>query len=131
MTAISYWRRRNNYYRLLGSCCKGCGAEHFPPVFVCRICSSRDIQEKEMPKTGNIVTYTVLRETMTRFEAHAPMILAIIQLENQVKVLSQIVDCSEDAIKIGSRVKAVFRKVASNGDSDTIQYGYKFAIDAQ
>nr|AIF16466.1 putative nucleic acid binding protein [uncultured marine thaumarchaeote KM3_74_C10] len=68
---------------------------------------------------------------MTRFEAQAPMILAIIQLENQVKVLAQIVDCSEDAIKMGSRVKAVFRKVTSGGDSDTIQYGYKFAIDGQ
>lgn len=84
-----------------------------------------------MPRTGNIITYTILRETMAGFETQTPMILAIIQLENRVKVLAQIVDCAEDAIGIGRRVKAVFRKITSGGETDTIQYGYKFTIEGR
>ncbi len=124
--AVSYWRLRDRYYRLLGTRCEDCGAEFFPPLMVCRSCRSEKMVDKEMPKTGTIVTYTELRETMAGFEGQEPMILGIVRLDNGVRVLGQIVDCTAESLSIGSRVRAVFRKIRDPGSSSQIFYGYKF-----
>ena len=79
-----------------------------------------------MPNTGEIVTYTVLREVMKGFEEQQPIILGIIRLDNGVKILGQIVDTPSDAIKTGSRVKMVFRKIKEEDKMGQIYYGYKF-----
>jgi len=124
--SISYWRRRDRYYRLLGNKCSRCNSEYFPPVYVCRRCGSESLEDVEMPNTGEIVTYTVLREVMKGFEEQQPIILGIIRLDNGVKILGQIVDTPPDAIKTGSRVKMVFRKIKEEDKTGQIYYGYKF-----
>ena len=80
----------------------------------------------EMPNTGQIVTYTVLREVMAGFEGQQPLVLGIIRLDNGVKVVGQIVDTPPEALKIGGRVKMVFRKIREEGEAGQIYYGYKF-----
>ncbi len=124
--AISYWRRRDRYYRLLGNACTRCGKEHYPPVYICRRCGSEELVDKEMPTTGRIVTYTILREVMSGFEGQQPLVLGVVELENGVKVLGQIVDTPIDALTIGASVKMVFRKIKEEGDAGPIYYGYKF-----
>ena len=124
--AIQYWRIRDRYYRLIGSACENCGDEFFPPVYKCRGCGSEKIVDKEMPKTGKIVTYTRLHEPLPGFEAQAPLFLAVIELENGARVLSQVVDSPDESVKIGARVKATVRRVRVDGESGQILYGYKF-----
>jgi len=79
-----------------------------------------------MPNTGQVVTYTILREVMAGFEGQQPLVLGIIRLENGVKVLGQIVDTPPEALRTGSRVKMVFRKIREEGEAGQIYYGYKF-----
>lgn len=124
--AISYWRIRDRYYRLLGSRCSRCGSEYYPLVYICRRCGSESLVDVEMPTTGQVVTYTVLREVMAGFEGQQPIILGIIRLDNGVKILGQIVDTPPEALKIGSRVKTVFRKIREEDEAGQIYYGYKF-----
>lgn len=124
--SISYWRMRDRYYRLMGSMCKACGAEFFPPVYKCKRCNSEDIADKEMPKNGKILTHTTLHEIMKGFEDEEPLTLAIVRLDNGVKVLGQIVDTQPDRIQTGDPVKAVFRRVRINEENGQIMYGYKF-----
>ncbi len=124
--AISYWRMRARYYRLLGNKCSSCGSEYYPPVYLCRRCGSESLVDVEMPNTGQIVTYTILREVMAGFEGQQPLVLGIIRLDNGVKVVGQIVDTPPEALKIGSRVKMVFRKIREEGEAGQIYYGYKF-----
>jgi len=124
--SISYWRMKDRYYRLTGSMCKECGADFFPPVYKCKKCNSEDIIDKEMPKNGTILTYTILHEIMKGFEDEEPLTLAIIRLDNGVKVLGQIVDTQPDRIQIGDPVKAVFRRVRIDKENGQIMYGYKF-----
>jgi uncharacterized OB-fold protein len=40
--------------------------------------------------------------------------------------VGQLVDLPYESLKIGDRVKAVFRRVKSDGASGQIFYGYKF-----
>ena len=127
--AIQYWRQRDRYYRLIGSRCKECGAEFFPPVYRCRKCGSEDVEDKEMPKSGKILTYTVLHEPLPGFEAQAPFFLAVVELENGGRVLTQIVDSPEESVKIGAKARATVRRMRVDGESGQILYGYKFVIE--
>ena len=126
--SIAYWRERNKYYRILGSKCKECGIEYFPPVYKCRKCNSEGLAEQEMPKDGKILAYTLSRDIITGFEDQEPMIIALIELQNGVKMIAQIADASTDQLAVGDRVKAVFRRVNANGEAGQIFYGYKFVL---
>jgi len=128
---IQYWRIRDRYYRLLGNRCKSCGAEYFPPVYSCRKCGSESLGDVEMPKTGKILTYTRLFEPLPGFEDQIPLVLAIVELKNGVRVLAQVVDAAEDSVKTGTAVRAVVRKVQADGESGQFLYGYKFVMERE
>lgn len=126
--AVSYWRERDRYYRILGSKCQNCNAESFPPLYRCRKCGSDKLSDHEMPQEGKILAYTLLRDPMTGFEDHDPMPIALIELNNGVRIVAQLADTPPDQISVGSKVRAVFRRVRVNGPNGQIFYGYKFAI---
>jgi hypothetical protein len=126
--SIQAWRIRDRYYRLIGSRCEECGTEFFPPVYRCRRCGSENIKDKEMPREGKIMTYTRLHEPLPGFEAQAPFYLAVVILDNGARVLSQVVDSPDEAIKTGARVRATVRRAKVDGDSGQIIYGYKFIV---
>ncbi|MDG6909387.1 MAG: Zn-ribbon domain-containing OB-fold protein [Nitrososphaerota archaeon] len=110
----------------MGTRCKDCGSEYFPPVYLCRKCGSEHVADKEMPQTGKILTYTQLHEPLPGFEAQAPFYLAVIELENGARVLSQVVDSPEESVRTGARVRATVRRAMVDGDSGQIVYGFKF-----
>jgi uncharacterized protein len=124
---IQYWRQRDRYYSLVGNRCGACGAEYFPPVYRCRKCGSEKLEDKAMPSTGKILTYTLLHEPLPGFEAQAPFYLAVVKLDNGAKVLSQIVDSPDESVKTGAKVKATVRRARVDGDSGQIIYGFKFS----
>ena len=124
--AIRHWRIRDRYYRLVGSRCKDCGKEFFPPVYRCKECGSERIADREMPRTGKIITYTQLHEPLPGFEAQAPLYLAVVELDNGARVLTQIVDSPDDAVRTGAKVRATVRRAMVDGESGQITYGYKF-----
>jgi len=126
--AVRAWRLKDRYYRLLGSRCRSCRAEFFPPVYRCRKCGSDRIEDKEMSDEGSIMTYTRLREPPPDFEAQSPFYLAVVRLNNGAKVLTQLVDSPEESVKTGARVKATIRRVRVDGESGLITYGYKFIV---
>jgi len=127
--SIQHWRIRDRYYRLIGSKCAECGDEFFPPVYRCKGCGSEQIKDKEMPKTGTILTYTQLHEPLPGFEAQTPLSLAVVKLENGARILTQIVDSPPDSVKTGARVRATIRRAVVDGDSGQIIYGYKFIVE--
>ena len=124
--SVPFWRMRDRYYRILGDKCLGCGAEFFPPVNVCRRCRSTQMQEFEMPRSGKLLSYTLQKESLAGFEDQEPMIFGLVDLENGVKIIAQLVDIPYDSLKGGQLLKAVFRKVRTDGESGQIYYGYKF-----
>jgi hypothetical protein len=126
---IRAWRNKDRYYRLVGSRCTKCGAEYFPPVYRCRKCGCETVEDKEMPKEGAIMTYTQLHEPLPGFEAQAPFYLAVVKLSNGARVLAQLVDSPDEAVKTGAKVKATVRRVRVDGDSGLITYGYKFIVE--
>lgn len=124
MSAPSYLRETPRRYRLEGTSCRGCGAVHFPPRAICDRCGGRDLEARELKGEGELVNYSVIRHPPKGFEGHAPYAIGIVQLEEGVRILSQIVDCDPAELREGLKVELAFRKVREEGGF--IEYGYKF-----
>lgn len=102
---------------------------------------------------GKILSYTIVHEGVEAFKDQVPYVMAIIELEEGPRLTGQIVNGigiptgeqndskqeqierddknqkeTKKEIKIGSRVKCVFRRISEAGKSGTIHYGYKFKL---
>jgi uncharacterized protein len=90
--------------RLLVKACESCGQKHHYPRALCPFCWSTSVQWSESRGTGVIYTYSV-----TRRGAGAPYCIAYITLDEGPTIMTNIVDVDLDAIRIGQRVKVVFK----------------------
>lgn len=75
---------------------------------------------------GKVITYTTIHDAPEAFEVQKPYIVAIIQMEDGIRLTAPLIDCNEDEVEIGMEVEATFRKLAEDGKSGVIHYGYKF-----
>lgn len=123
------WRRYPERYYLKGSICETCGTAYFPQRQVCSKCRRRGkLRVEIMPKTGKIISFTELSVGPAGFEHETPYFLALIELDNGAKLLSQVVDSDKAEIKTGAKVKKVFRKISEDSDEGAISYGFKFKV---
>ncbi|NOX71624.1 MAG: Zn-ribbon domain-containing OB-fold protein [Candidatus Micrarchaeota archaeon] len=122
-----HWRNFKSRYNLIGSRCSSCGKYFYPERSICPICKRTVKMEKvKFSGKGRVFTYTVIRVPPEGFSSYAPYIVAIIELEEGVKITGQIVDCEPEDVEIGMPVEAVFRKMRSEKGSGIILYGTKF-----
>ena len=106
--------------------CTECGAIFFPRRVVCPRCGCKDLEECKLGERGAIVSWTIIRNPPRDYEKYAPYVVALIELDDGVRLLSQVVDIEPDEMKTGMRVEATFRRVKEDGTSGIIEYGYKF-----
>jgi uncharacterized OB-fold protein len=91
--------------------CNDCGEVHHYPRALCPFCWSDRVEWVQAKGTGSIYTYSV-----TRRGAPAPYCIAYVTLDEGPKMMTNIVDCDLDTIRIGQKVKVVFKK-SENGTS--------------
>lgn len=122
-----FWRNLKSRYNLIGTTCLNCGDIHFPPKHFCPKCRRLSrLENFKMRGQGEIVTYTVIHTAMEGFEWQIPYVLAIVKLADGPMLTTQIVDCEIEEVKVGMKVKSVFRKIQEDGEAGLIHYGYKF-----
>jgi len=127
MTVPKYWRNIGSHYRLEGIKCRSCGRESYPPRSSCPYCHSKDVEVTALPTKGKIVSYSLLRSPPKGFEEYVPYYVAVVELDNGVRVFGMLTDVfSPEEIKEGARVEAVFRKISEDGEEGLIHYGLKF-----
>lgn len=120
------WRETPQHYRLEASRCLSCSEIYFPPRTVCNKCKSKNIENVNLPRRGTIETFTVIRIASPKYQVYVPYGVALVKLENGVKILSQLTDCETGSLKIGMPVEAVIRKLYDDGEDGVIHYGFKF-----
>ena len=126
MSVPRYWRESKYRYRLIGQKCAACGRTMFPRSGVCAVCGSGNLEDVTLAQTGSVVTWTVVQNPPEGYQKYTPYVVALIELDDGVQVLSQLVDIEPRAVKPGMRVEAAFRRVKEDGASGIIEYGYKF-----
>ena len=83
--------------------CLACGATHYYPRKFCPICFSDKTELQQASGNGTIYTYSVMRR------APVPYAIAYVTLQEGVSMMTNIVDCDLDKIKIGQAVRLVFK----------------------
>ena len=128
-TSARIWREKYQRYRLEAATCNTCGKVFFPPRLICDKCQAREFTKSHLPDKGRVVTFTVIHTPPPEFEDESPYAMAIVELENGVKMFSQLVDMDPADVKIGMPVLTEFRQIQAAGESGVLCYGYKFVPD--
>jgi uncharacterized protein len=124
-----HWRLIPPRYNLIGSVCKTCGENYFPPRVICPNCRRKSNMEKfKFSGEGEVYSSTIIRAAPTGFEYQKPYVVAIIKLREGAMCTAQVVDCKAEDVKIGDKVEMVFRKIIADDESGIIRYGYKFKV---
>ena len=95
--------------KLMVKRCRDCGEYHHYPRSICPHCFSDNTEWCEARGTGTIYTLSVGRRV-----GPVPYVIAYVTLDEGVSMLTNIVDCDFDALRIGDRVKVVM-KPSENG----------------
>jgi uncharacterized OB-fold protein len=125
MISPKYFREIPQRYRLEAGKCKKCGTAYFPPRLVCLECKSKEFTKINLSSEGKLLTYTVVRVGSDKFSQQSPFAVAIVELKDGVRLTTQLADVEFDKLKIGLKVKMVFRKIQDEGKSGLHCYGYK------
>ncbi len=75
-------------------------------------------------KVGELIVWTKIFVAPTGFEHQTPYLVGIVDFGDQ-KMPLQIVDCSEEDLKVNQKVKIVIRKIGKAKAEDIIEYGLK------
>ena len=95
---------------LMGSRCKKCGYESFPPRADCSQCLSGDFEYKELSGQATLVTHTRIHAAPTGFEDVAPYRIGVVDLKETGRLLAWFGDTIPDEeIKIGMELQVVPR----------------------
>jgi len=89
--------------KLLVKFCTACGQYHHYPRAICPHCFSERTEWREAKGTGAVYTCSVLKRGVP-----VPYCIAYVTLEEGVSMLTNIVDCDLEAVRIGQKVKVVF-----------------------
>lgn len=128
MISARYTREIPQRYRLEASKCTKCGHTSFPPRLVCPECKGNNFKTVVLDDEGTLLTFTVIRVGSEKFSTETPFPVGIVQLNDGVKITTQIADADVDELEIGQKVKIVFRKIQEEGKAGILCYGYKAVI---
>ena len=88
--------------KLLIKRCRACGQSHYYPRALCPFCLSDATEWQTTAGTGTLYSYSVMRR------AEVPYAIAYVTLDEGVTMMTNLVSCDFDALRIGQRVKVAF-----------------------
>ena len=93
--------------------CKQCASWIFYPREQCPTCFSRDLEYAPVSGKGRVFAYTIVYQPAhPAFEHEAPYAYAIVQLDEGVRMPTNIVDCPLEEIRIDMPVTVEFDDVS-------------------
>jgi uncharacterized OB-fold protein len=100
--------------KIMGTQCKKCGLQFFPPRADCFQCLSNDMDWFEVGGTGKLMAYSKLQYGPMGFEGDLPYCIAVLDYGNY-RVFGRIAkDLADEEIRIGMEMKAVVNKLPNN-----------------
>jgi uncharacterized protein len=109
---VEYWRAAAKGMLMVPNC-RDCRRTFWHPRPRCPHCGSASVEWKSSNGEGEVHTFTVVRQSGDAFfKSKVPYAVAMVQLDDGPLVMSNIVECEVDRIKIGMRVVATFEAAA-------------------
>jgi uncharacterized protein len=103
--------------RLVASKCTECGTFLLPPQPRCFNCQGTVFEWEDLPGTGTIYSFTVVRHPLAPHLAQAvPYVSGVIELDGTqgagARMIANIVDCDPEAVAVGDKVRVTFDKLS-------------------
>ncbi|MCA1833406.1 MAG: Zn-ribbon domain-containing OB-fold protein [Actinomycetota bacterium] len=114
--SATYWQGAREG-KLLIKHCNACERHFFYPRAACPFCWSVDTSWRESSGRGNVYTFTVVHQNdLPPFRDRVPYVIAVIELEEGVRMTANVEGCSPDDVRCGMRVRVAFRDEARSED---------------
>ncbi len=118
--SLPFWEAARQH-KLVIQKCKNCGAFHFTASY-CIKCEAgltspwaENMEWVEASGLGKVHTFTIAHQPFNpAFKEDVPYNIAVIELDEGPWMYSNIVDCKNEDIKVGMRVKVCFEDVAGD-----------------
>ncbi|MFC3040435.1 Zn-ribbon domain-containing OB-fold protein [Virgibacillus xinjiangensis] len=103
-----YWQGCR-HHELLIQQCRECGHHQFYPRIMCTECMSRDVEWVKASGMGKVKTYTIMHQAISAaYAKDIPYVVAIIELDEGPTMMSNVIGCRPDDVKVGQEVKVAF-----------------------
>ena len=99
-----FWDAANEEV-LLYAKCRDCGKPHYYPRKVCPFCFSTKVDFLRASGLAKVYAFSLF------YKGRPPYISAWVMLNEGVAILSNIIECDSDNLKICATIKVVFRAV--------------------
>jgi len=90
--------------------CNACGALRFPPGPACQSCDAYDRGHVVAAGTGTVFSYVVHRHPPVPGK-DLPIVIALIDLDEGVRMVGEVLDVSPEEIAIGMRLRVDFNRI--------------------
>lgn len=110
--AMPYWDGLKEGKLMLPQC-NACGKAHFFPRIICPHCHSRDIGWVQASGKGKLYSFQIAHRSLNpNFKVEAPYILAMVELDEGPRIMSNLINIEPDpaVIKCDMPVEVVFEK---------------------
>ncbi len=100
--------------RLVVQRCADCGQFQFYPRSLCASCAGMP-EWVDASGRGTLHTFTVIRQNRSEaFAGLSPYAVGIVELEEGVRMMSNIVECDVGALQVGMALEVVILKAADD-----------------
>ena len=92
--------------------CSKCDMNIFYPRLYCPSCGSKEIEWIEALGTGNVYSFTVVENNApSAFIVDMPYVVAVVELDEGIRMLTNIINCNLEQLTCDMRVKVVFERL--------------------
>jgi uncharacterized protein len=107
-----YWEACRQGH-LVAQRCTACGHVRWPPSILCPKCLAEGGEWVNLSGRGTIYSFIIVhRPQHPAFFGDVPYNVAIVTLEEGIRLHTNIVECAPEALRIGLPVEVVFEKVS-------------------
>jgi len=108
-----YWQALHDG-KLLIQKCEDCGHYQLYPRDRCLVCRG-PVAFVEASGRGTVYSFTVIRQNYARpFRDWIPYVVALVDLEEGPRLMTNLVDVDPEAVQVGMAVRATFEAVAED-----------------
>lgn len=102
--------------KIVSAKCTNCGTFRLPPAPYCFECQHREIEWVELPGTGRVYSFVVVRHPLAEMlQPVVPYASGIVELDGTQgagsRMIVNFIDCDVETLQIGDAVRAVFEHV--------------------
>jgi uncharacterized OB-fold protein len=108
------WYEGARRHQLMLQRCGACGTAMAPVKPRCITCFAPSPAWVAAAGQGTLYTYTIVHQSYPGFADQVPYNIAVVELEEGVRVTANVVDCDNDQLRIGMALEVVFDDITDD-----------------